>query len=250
MVFKKYYCSKCGTKLEKEKTHRVVTKDDKDYYQYHEYGTFPQYDHDVYSYRFKCPSCEARISFDEQCAIEKIQKRYKRFVLTPSEIRENHSESIKENNRRIWIRTILAPIVFNLIAFALFYFFVTDRTLTDLAKVAVIFMLYTIYTVFVTVRRHKGKGKMKMNRSYSQEKESQMKRLHAYASHNKELIEKSDRCYCFYCNANMGSGEIEKYLDKEETALCPKCGVDSIIPDSIDEQIDENIISELHDYWF
>ena len=31
MVFKKYYCSKCGTKLEKEKTHRVVTKNDKDY---------------------------------------------------------------------------------------------------------------------------------------------------------------------------------------------------------------------------
>ena len=28
MVFKKYYCSKCGGKLVKSKTHRVVTKDD------------------------------------------------------------------------------------------------------------------------------------------------------------------------------------------------------------------------------
>ena len=34
MVFKSYYCSHCGTKLVKSKTHRVVTKEDKDYYQY------------------------------------------------------------------------------------------------------------------------------------------------------------------------------------------------------------------------
>ena len=56
MVFKKYYCSKCGGKLVKSKTHRVVTKDDKDYYQYHDVGTYPRYDYDVYSYEFKCQS--------------------------------------------------------------------------------------------------------------------------------------------------------------------------------------------------
>ena len=75
MLFKKYYCSNCGVKLEKEKTHRVVTKDDRDYYQYHEYGMFPLRDHDVYGYRFRCPSCKKRTSFDEQCVIERIQKQ-------------------------------------------------------------------------------------------------------------------------------------------------------------------------------
>ena len=38
MVFKKYYCSKCGTKLEKEKAHRIVTKDDWDYMAMFFYG--------------------------------------------------------------------------------------------------------------------------------------------------------------------------------------------------------------------
>ena len=73
MVFKKYYCSKCGMELEKERTHRVVSKDDKDYYQYHDHGTFPRSDHDVYDYRFKCPYCNTRISFEEQCIIKRIQ---------------------------------------------------------------------------------------------------------------------------------------------------------------------------------
>ena len=57
MVFKKYYCSRCGNKLIKEKNHRIVSKEDVDYYHYHEIGTFPKYDHSVYSYHFKCPNC-------------------------------------------------------------------------------------------------------------------------------------------------------------------------------------------------
>ena len=48
----------------------------------------------------------------------------------------------------------------------------------------------------------------------------------------------------------MDSSEINRYLDEEETALCPKCGIDSIIPDGIDENIDKGIIEEMHDYWF
>jgi Zn finger protein HypA/HybF involved in hydrogenase expression len=250
MVFKKYYCSKCGAKLEKEKTHRVVTKYDWDYYQYHDHGTFPRRDYDVYSYRFKCPSCESRISFDEQCIIEKIQKKHKNIILSPDEMKENYELSKEANNKRILICNVLIPVIFYLIFFTLFYLFATDRTLADLAKVAIIFMICTIYTVFAVVRKHKGKGKIKVKRSYSHEKESQMERLHAYASHNKELIEKSDKCYCFHCKSVFESGEIERYLNEETTAICPKCGIDSVIPDGMDEKIDETIISEMHDYWF
>ena len=77
-----------------------------------------------------------------------------------------------------------------------------------------------------------------------------MERLHAYASHNKKMIGKSNKCYCFYCKSVFENGEVETYLAEEKTALCPKCGIDSVIPDSIDEKIDEAIISEMHDYWF
>lgn len=72
MVFKKYYCSKCGEKLVKEKTHRVVTKDDLDYYQYHEKDMYPRSPVDVYSYRFRCNNCHKAITFNEQCILEII----------------------------------------------------------------------------------------------------------------------------------------------------------------------------------
>ena len=250
MVLKKYYCSKCGTRLKKEKTHRVVTEDDKDYYQYQDFNTFPRRDYDVYDYEFKCPSCRTRISFEEQRIIEKIQKKQHRLTLSHAEIRENYAAFRKANHRRSSIYNILVPILVNLIVFTLFYFFGTDRTANHLAMVAILFTLYTAYTFFWIVRKSKGKGKWKMNRSYSRDKELQLKKLHAYASHNRELIERSNQCYCFYCESSMKNTEIKEYLEKEETALCPKCGVDSIIPDSIDEIINASLLSEMHDYWF
>mgnify|MGYP003300577526 CR=1 FL=1 len=118
MVFKKYYCSHCGAKLVKSKTHRVVSKDDKDYYRYHNYGTFPRRDYDVYDYRFKCPDCGARISYDEQCIIERIQKKQGHTVLSSSEIKSNYSKDKKGNHKRVLLKSILIPIVFVLIAFS------------------------------------------------------------------------------------------------------------------------------------
>ena len=47
MIFKKHYCHHCGNKLEKEKNHRIVSKDDVDYYKYHDVGNYPRYDYDV-----------------------------------------------------------------------------------------------------------------------------------------------------------------------------------------------------------
>ena len=250
MVFKKYYCSKCGARLEKEKTHRVVTKDDRDYYQYHEHGTFPRRDYDVYGYQFKCPSCEARISFDEQCIIERIQKERKSIVLSPDEIKENYESARGANNKRLLVRTVLLPIIVNAIFFSLIYAFATDKTLTHLAVLAVLFVAFSVYTVFIAVRKHKGEGKRKVNCSYSHETESQMQRLHAYCSHNKALIDSSERCYCFYCKSTVDKMEIKEYVDDGQTALCPRCNRDSVIPDGIDENIDETTISEMHDYWF
>lgn len=251
MAFNKpYYCSKCGTKLEKEKTHRVVTKDDKDYYQYHKQGTFPLRDYDVYDYRFKCPSCEARIAFDEQCVIERIQKQYGRSVLSSSEIKENYEEGRKANSNRILLRNILIPTVFITLFFALYFLTIYDKVLDNIIGLSIIYLAGVLTSVVVAIIKFKGIGKMKINRSYSHEKESQLNRLHTYASHNRDLVEKSDKCYCFYCKSVFDSSEVDRYLNDEKTALCPKCNVDSVIPDSINEPLDEEIIAEMQEYWF
>ena len=250
MVFKKYYCSNCGTRLKKEKTHRIVTPGDRDYYQYHDYGTFPQRDYDVYSYQFQCPACKARISYDEQCKIERIQKQQGTTVLSSAQIKDHYKNISRDNDRRALIRTILIPIVFNLLFFTLFYLFATDRTLSHLGMVSILFAAVTGYSVWMAVRKFKGASKLKIHRSYSHEEEAKMHKLYAYASHNKQLIENANKCYCFHCMGIFESREISSYVEGEQTALCPTCHIDTVIPDSIDETIDENVITEMHDYWF
>ena len=250
MVFRRYHCAKCGTKLEKEKTHRVVTKEDKDYYQYQDYNKFPQRDYDVYGYRFKCPSCNARVSYDEQCVIKLIQKKQGTRVLSSGEVKSNYKECKAHHDQSVLIQNLLVPIVFGLVFFIPFYFLRTNRTSKDLIGIVLLFLAFSAFTVVGAIRRYKGKYKFKINGTYSYEKETQLERLHAYSVNNRRLIDVSNRCYCFYCKQSMYRGEIERYIDNGQTAICPRCQIDAIIPDSIEEAVDENIIAEMHEYWF
>lgn len=249
MVFKKYYCSKCGSKLEKERTHRVVTKDDKDYYQYHDYGTFPRSDHDVYDYRFKCPSCGARISFVEQCIIERIQKKCSSKILSSIEIKQNHKECKFEDNKRVLLRNILVPLCFVSLFFPLFYFFGTNKEEFSLTVLIILYILISLGIIIGAIRKYKGNYKLRHLQSYSHEEEATLNRLHSYCSHNKELITTSKKCYCFYCKEKFDSVEVVEYIDTGHTAICPKCGIDAVIPDCI-EEINEKVIDEMNKYWF
>ena len=250
MVFKKYYCSVCGARLEKEKTHRVVTKEDKDYYQYHDYGEFPRRDYNVYDYRFMCPSCKARISYDEQCIVESIQKKLGRTELTSDEIKCYYNESKATRSKRALYNKILIPIIMLVLSFAMVALFAEDRTAKGLIVLTFTFVCYAIYVVISARKEYYGKSKRRSHQSYSHEKEAQMERLHAYSAHNEEMVKRSAKCYCFYCKGTFNSNEVVSYSEDTQSALCPRCNNASILPDSIEEQIDEQTISEMNAYWF
>ena len=251
MAFKKkYYCSRCGARLEKEKTHRIVTSSDKDYYQYHKAGQYPKCDYNVFDYRFKCPSCEARIAYEEQCIIEKIQKKQGRSRLSTVEIKENYEECKAKRSKEVLIRNILIPVLFFFFCFALYLLIGTNRGVEILGLFSILMILIIVETLILTIIKHKGKGRLKYSRTYSYEKECMMKKLHAYSSHNRSMIERSKRCYCFNCMHIMDSSDIEVYIDGDQTALCPECSIDSIIPDCVDEELNDGVISEMNKYWF
>lgn len=52
---------------------------------------------------------------------------------------------------------------------------------------------------------------------------------HAHSSHHREGIEHSAAVGCFYCCETYAPSLIEEWIDEENTALCPKCGIDSVI---------------------
>jgi hypothetical protein len=90
-----------------------------------------------------------------------------------------------------------------------------------------------------------------------------MKKLldaHEFSRYNKEWVEKSKYCGCFYCLTVVPSNSIKEYIDeglsdKKEsstvkTALCPKCRIDSLIPDVAGYDLSKQFLEEMHDFWF
>lgn len=64
--------------------------------------------------------------------------------------------------------------------------------------------------------------------------EDQMKEAHKHCIYNKEELEKSTVVACFHCISIWGEEDLHPclvvdYCDGGQTALCPKCGIDSLI---------------------
>ncbi|MBR2377015.1 MAG: cytoplasmic protein [Clostridia bacterium] len=74
---------------------------------------------------------------------------------------------------------------------------------------------------------------------------------HEYSKLNKEEILKSKKCGCFYCGKIFDKNLIVNWLkdSKEETALCPFCQIDSVLPDSKVE-ITKEFLKNMHKTWF
>lgn len=249
MVFKKYYCSICGEKLVKEKTHRVVTKDDLDYYQYHEKNMYPRSPVDVYSYRFRCNNCRKAITYNEQCILEIIQKKYNTKVLLDVEIDNYYEEAKIKREKHDLITSIGVSLFFMILCIILMLAFNQDKELNPIFLI--LFLIFGIIMIVNIVRSHNGKRKYRKHQDYSYSKQNLLEKLHTYCSNNKELITFSNKCYCFYCNKVFSSNEIKEYIGEYlDTALCPNCNINSIIPDAIDEELNENIIKNMNKYWF
>ena len=78
---------------------------------------------------------------------------------------------------------------------------------------------------------------------------------HKHCTYNEAEVSKSSLCGCFYCVQNFKPNEIEEWADsdnvKGKSAICPKCGIDSVIGDYSSFPItDETFLKEMYSYWF
>lgn len=71
---------------------------------------------------------------------------------------------------------------------------------------------------------------------------------HAYASRHRLQLEHSNIVACFYCLARSTYSDITRWIDNGETAMCPKCGIDSVLP--VNEKIDDVFLKGMQHYWF
>ena len=73
-----------------------------------------------------------------------------------------------------------------------------------------------------------------------------------YSIYNKELLKKSGLCGCFYCCLLFQYERINEWIDGDPdlTALCPNCGIDSVIPRSEHYLLSVEFLEEMRAVWF
>jgi len=52
---------------------------------------------------------------------------------------------------------------------------------------------------------------------------------------NFDELDKVDVCGCYHCINTFDVEEVTEFVDNGTTALCPHCGVDSIIPGTVNK---------------
>lgn len=109
MLAKKFYCHRCGTKLERQARTRTVRRGDPDYEKHRNIADVTVFgDIEVTEYDFCCQICGNTISFDQQRIIEYIQKRANKQTLSQSEIDTMEAEAKAFLKRKRKLTNILA----------------------------------------------------------------------------------------------------------------------------------------------
>jgi hypothetical protein len=88
---------------------------------------------------------------------------------------------------------------------------------------------------------------------------------HEHRTRNVEEIGKSDLCGCFYCLETFVPTEIEDWVEERprynnredlespemtKSAICPKCGIDSVIGSASGIPLTAEFLGLMKSYWF
>ena len=71
-------------------------------------------------------------------------------------------------------------------------------------------------------------------------------RLHGLSINNKELLDLEWQTSCFSCFSHPHPDKITEWTDAGRTAICPHCGIDSVLPGDVAQAV----LDELYDRYF
>ena len=72
------------------------------------------------------------------------------------------------------------------------------------------------------------------------------KTLWNLCTHNRELLEQENNASCFYCFQVYSPETITTWTDEQQTAICPECSIDSVLPG----EFSQILLSKMHAEWF
>ena len=71
-----------------------------------------------------------------------------------------------------------------------------------------------------------------------------------HASKHRVELETSDSCGCFSCFRRFTTAEIKAWVDADQTALCPHCGLDSVLGSASPYQLSDGFLRRMHQHHF
>ncbi len=72
---------------------------------------------------------------------------------------------------------------------------------------------------------------------------------HKHSIRNRSVLLVSEVCGCFHCRMIFRPNEIIEWWDEEQTAVCPHCGIDSILG-SASVALTPELLQAMQQYWF
>jgi len=74
---------------------------------------------------------------------------------------------------------------------------------------------------------------------------------HPHCANHRAEVEGSSSVGCFYCCETFPASEIEEWVDEGKTAMCPRCGIDSVIGETSGFPVnDRTFLKQMNEFWF
>ncbi|MEI6221952.1 MAG: cytoplasmic protein [bacterium] len=76
--------------------------------------------------------------------------------------------------------------------------------------------------------------------------------VHKMSSWHKAMLMEAKIYGCFYCLTitTLEQNPIKDWCDEGQTALCPRCGIDAIIPQHTTYLLTPDLLQAMNNYWF
>jgi hypothetical protein len=72
----------------------------------------------------------------------------------------------------------------------------------------------------------------------------------SFAMHNRGMVESSRTVGCYFCGKIFKPAEITEWVDKADTAICPYCEVDAVLPERPGFSFSTKELLDLRAFWF
>jgi hypothetical protein len=88
--------------------------------------------------------------------------------------------------------------------------------------------------------------------------QSSLGSIHRFSHRHRPLVEQSKSAGCYHCGATFTPAEITEWIEEHdeagategETARCPQCHYDAVLPSAAPIEMDERLLAAVRGYLF